>query len=400
MNQIINTLKGGQGSGNFNHSGRPGEQGGSGAGINTKWNSVDGERTVIGVHESGKFIVETRGQALNQLISPKDLASEMSLDRRRLEGRQVMQEANNKIAEMEAAAKKEYENIDGFDAGMSALQRDRAIKVLQTNVSNKGRIITRRELVREAVNDGASVREIAGKPSLEYKNGVYIHMPKIATDYASYLIGRKVSKGGQGSGNHGHSGRPGERGGSGAGSSGKGRRNKKEKEQFGNVINEEKLAKHLGVPVNVARYMLAQGLVGVTIKDRPMPLSKDEVPKAEYDSADKKSHQGQCYDYASRYMLDTDFKSELKGLKVVHGTISDGVMTIGHAWTETPSGLLYEGSTGQFFKKADYMKKMNAVEERVYSREEARKNLVKYKHYGPWHNGAGYVRGAKGRKDE
>jgi len=60
-----------------------------------------------------------------------------------------------------------------------------------------------------------------------------------------------VLKGSSASGNYGHAGRPGQRGGSSRG------------EQFGMEADAKAIAAKLGVPEEVASYMLRAGLVGV-----------------------------------------------------------------------------------------------------------------------------------------
>jgi len=85
---------------------------------------------------------------------------------------------------------------------------------------------------------------------------------------------------------------------------------------------------------------------------------------------------------------------------MVHGTLSDGVMTIGHGWVELPSGKVFDGAQQTFYNKKDFYEKFKAVAERTYDQETMYKNMVKYKHYGPWHHTAGVVGGKKGRKDE
>jgi hypothetical protein len=99
-------------------------------------------------------------------------------------------------------------------------------------------------------------------------------------------------------------------------------------------------------------------------------------------------------------MDNGNIMSQTGNAVLVHGTLSDGTLTIGHGWAELPSGKVYDGASGAFYDKAEYYKANNAVAERTYTFGQMAKNMVKYKHYGPWHNGEGFVLGAKGRKDE
>lgn len=91
---------------------------------------------------------------------------------------------------------REQSNLDGFDADMTSMKRGRAISVLRKSISNKGRVISVRDLVREKVNEGRTV-EKGEKPigrKLINDKGEYVGedaIGKIAMDYAEYLIKRK-----------------------------------------------------------------------------------------------------------------------------------------------------------------------------------------------------------------
>lgn len=153
-----------------------------------EWDSPEGRRRVVGAHPSGKLLVATEGQPFQALIAQDKIEAEMSLDQRRLESHQRTKAAVTLEKAKAASAKLEHEDLDGFDLGMPPLERGKAIKVLQVQVYNRGEFISRRNLVRAAVRHGASVGKIQGKFALTYADGVYLILPKIAIDYASYLI--------------------------------------------------------------------------------------------------------------------------------------------------------------------------------------------------------------------
>lgn len=194
-------------------------------------------------------------------------------------------------------------------------------------------------------------------------------------------------KGGYGSGNHGHAGRPGQRGGS-APREGAG-------ERFGIEADAELLSQKLGMPPEVCSYLLRRGMIGVSI-----PPTKEVQPteqEARGASLGKK-YPGQCYDMAGRYMMD-QYIFDKSNAKLVHGTISDGTLKIGHGWAEI-NGKVFDGAQQKFYDRDDYYKTHQAVAERVYDNEQFKKNILKYKHWGPWHNGEGVVAGKKGKKEE
>lgn len=127
--------------------------------------------------------------------------------------------------------------------------------------------------------------------------------------------------------------------------------------------------------------------------DKPTEV-KPDTSEAKYTSSGKK-FPGQCYEKAAQYIaLNPEaFSGKRKDFKLVHGTLSDGNMVIGHGWVETASGKVFDGTQQKFYDKADYYAKFRVVVEREYTYEESRKMMTKYKHYGPWHETAGITKG-------
>lgn len=156
--------------------------------MDIEWDSPEGRRRVIGVHESGKLIVETEGAKFHSLVAQDKIDAEILFDQRRLESKKNMKALVTEQAAKVASEKAEREDLDGFDVGMSPLKRARAIEVLQVQVfHNQVEFISRRDLVRKAVRHGAYAGVKDGKPAIIYPDGAFLFFPKIAVEYASYL---------------------------------------------------------------------------------------------------------------------------------------------------------------------------------------------------------------------
>jgi len=123
----------------------------------------------------------------------------------------------------ETIKKKEQENVDGFDKDMPKMRRGQVIKALNKMFNFDGKLMTRKEKVRELVNDNAkiSVEEVdkiqpmtrlasnranqreqdaheqrikdSGKKKIYYVGGY--DLGKTAYDYANHLMEKKTSVG-------------------------------------------------------------------------------------------------------------------------------------------------------------------------------------------------------------
>lgn len=126
-----------------------------------------------------------------------------------------------------------------------------------------------------------------------------------------------------------------------------------------------------------------------------IPKEVPATPEEIVGSTPGKRFPGGCYWKAGEYMLHRKVRgSDLSDTSValVHGTVGDGVNKIGHAWVEV-GDKIFDGTKQQFFDKADYLKKMNAVVEHRYTPVEAFKWMARQKHYGPWEGTAGVTAG-------
>jgi hypothetical protein len=239
--------KGGGGSDNFGHEGRPGERGGSGAGgisqsaINTVMQNPDGftVNVVSGeVPTDGWAFAENKSteEKISGGITKEELSkkvheyikknyAELSSDGKFLggwtdkEGKLVLD-----VSTVLASDKKEEALSRANSAQQDAIFNLKTFEEVRTDYGNRGqkreaRIAhgankARDDRRRNKGRGGQDGRSYAGQDAEEL---VEVTMEKSLVDAMAFV--ETVVKGGSGSGNFGHSGRPGERGGSDAGGS-------------------------------------------------------------------------------------------------------------------------------------------------------------------------------------
>lgn len=104
----------------------------------------------------------------------------------------------NKSAPTADTERAEKEDIDGFADDKSPMARQKAKAALMTTVRSNGRYMTRRDLIREMVNEGA---ELADHKQfgriLRRPNGAFIEQAKLTKtgmDYAEHLIRKRGGK--------------------------------------------------------------------------------------------------------------------------------------------------------------------------------------------------------------
>lgn len=137
---------------------------------------------------------------------------------------------------------------------------------------------------------------------------------------------------------------------------------------------------------------------GVPMYGGMMPL----LPTSdERDWAPRLNHRrpGECYEQAARFLcFDSQFGPTPipEGTTMVHGVLK--ATGIGHAWVELPGNVVFDGTVQRYFDKGDYYRTLDAREERRYTPEQARKMMVKYRHFGAWHATAGRIDDSLTRK--
>jgi len=93
--------------------------------------------------------------------------------------------------EKEAEQKRQAEDLDEFDSSMTPMQRGRVISALSKQVNYGGRVLTKRDLIRDRVDAGYTVDEDG---NLADPDGSFLGpnvLTKTGIDYARHLIGRR-----------------------------------------------------------------------------------------------------------------------------------------------------------------------------------------------------------------
>jgi len=163
--------------------------------VGKTWDSKGGKRTIVKKAEGrpeGWLEISTEGQKHRNFIHVSDVESEITFDTKNFKSYQKALKESTETKAKEDKVKAEREDLDGFDSGMKAMGRGRAIKTLSANVKHKGRVISRRNLIRELVKEG---RTINNKGQLIKADGSFLDardLTKTGIDYAKYLISKKV----------------------------------------------------------------------------------------------------------------------------------------------------------------------------------------------------------------
>lgn len=88
-----------------------------------------------------------------------------------------------------AAREAEARSLDGWEATLSPMTLGRAQAVLMLPVLYRGRPMSRRDVVRLAVSEGALPGSSEG-PTLDWSDGRFLRLPKLAVDYARHLVAK------------------------------------------------------------------------------------------------------------------------------------------------------------------------------------------------------------------
>jgi len=97
-----------------------------------------------------------------------------------------------KQEQVAAIEKSERENIEGFADDKANFQRARIVKILNVKMTYKGKLTTRKQLVRDNVAAGWTVQETKGKRRFVSPEDTFLietDITKTAMDYAEYLQG-------------------------------------------------------------------------------------------------------------------------------------------------------------------------------------------------------------------
>jgi len=159
------------------------------------WDSPEGRREVVeevNVHGNPRLRVRTEGQALDQFIPPDELEGEIGRDTKNLSLRGAARAQEAERNAREAAAKAKREDMDGYAADKSPMHRGKILESLNLNVKNNFRVISRKDLIREKVAEGATIKSYGTIGLvLEDPAGSYLDekaLSKTGIAYSAYLI--------------------------------------------------------------------------------------------------------------------------------------------------------------------------------------------------------------------
>lgn len=143
----------------------------------------------------GDTVFKTRAEAEQEVVLQRKRDAESQLRAERLADQD----------KADAAAKADREDIDGFAADADPLTRGKIVATLNKQVRVDGKVITRKQHIRDAVKRGAIIKQAFGEDRITlfdgrvkkagggYQEGVehYLDVTKTEVDYAKYLIDKR-----------------------------------------------------------------------------------------------------------------------------------------------------------------------------------------------------------------
>lgn len=149
-------------------------------------------RTVRGQDASGRWMLATEGDIYVTLhATVEEIARIRDFDLRANAEREKSNRERQERAERDAAEKAAREHLDGFDVGMPPMRRAKALASLTSPVRFAGKITTRRDAIRERVQEGWVVapHDRDGARFIGPDGRFYTQrdITKFAIDYAAYL---------------------------------------------------------------------------------------------------------------------------------------------------------------------------------------------------------------------
>ena len=136
------------------------------------------------------YLVQEDGERTADILTAEQVDRTRRVDTINLEYGLKARDAMGAADAKRQADKAARENLDGFDAGMTAMQRGRVVAALTKLVLYRGRGISRRDLIRDKVNAGAVVVPRYGSAVLEMPDGASLDqsaITKTGMEYARFL---------------------------------------------------------------------------------------------------------------------------------------------------------------------------------------------------------------------
>lgn len=161
--------------------------------VGASWESPEGTRRIEGI-EDGKYLVRTGDDKHVVFYDPASIERTQHVDSENLKYRAGVKEQERQEAEREAART----HLDGFDDGMSPMEKGRAVKTLTAMVNYHGKPISRRDLIRQKIEEGARVEtDSKGERVLKGKDGAFLDakaITKTGLDYAEHLAAKGTTE--------------------------------------------------------------------------------------------------------------------------------------------------------------------------------------------------------------
>ena len=174
--------------------------------IGKTWESKNGKRSIIGIEsvdDEDYYKIATDGSTSIDYTPVSVIDKQIAVDAKQATKEdQNKQKDYDKKAKQEAereskkkeAEEKEYNDIDGFEKGMTPKKRGQVLKVLSKILRVNGQLITRKNHIRKLVKDGKSVNETGTIMGDKDSNGNVFgfNIGKIGGQYANFLIDNKI----------------------------------------------------------------------------------------------------------------------------------------------------------------------------------------------------------------
>jgi hypothetical protein len=141
------------------------------------------------------YHVQIDGQRTADILTAEQVAQQRRIDTENLKQRRESKAAADEKDRQAAEAQAGREDLDGFDADMTPMQRGRVRDALTRMMNYRGKAMSRRDIIRALVADGAQIVDWAGTPALERPDESGLDqkaLTKTGIDYARHLLAKAV----------------------------------------------------------------------------------------------------------------------------------------------------------------------------------------------------------------
>lgn len=160
--------------------------------VGLEWDAPGGKRVVTRKIGDDSYMVSAPGRdpkntMFQHILTSDDILFDMKNDASRLKSMADKEKSDRN----DTARVKDAEDTHGFADSFTPARRRKVIDALLVKVMNKGRIVTRKKLIEDAVSNGSIIGKFRGKKTLKHKDDSFLtdrDITKTAIDYAEYLI--------------------------------------------------------------------------------------------------------------------------------------------------------------------------------------------------------------------